>query len=469
MNQRSISRAVAFALAPLRLALVALALFCVSAPCAAQDQQQAERRSAILFIGDGMGTSQLSLGRMGARRLGRTYHFDRFSLTGLCGTRAQDALVTDSAAAATALATGVKTSLWSLGMDADGAWRETMLEVAHDAGYATGVVTTTRVTHATPAGFTTHVWHRREEREIARQLAEGMSSRGFPQVLMGGGARNFSTEQLDAMSGAEYAVCFTPAELRAAQGPRVVALLASSHLPYVVDGDPERVSLAELTRRAVEALEAEGKPYVLMVEGGRIDHACHQHDAAASLRDQLDFDEAVGWALDRAAQDPNLLIVATADHATGAMGISEDVDMVGLLSASASSDQLARTLGETGRDLGALQAAVERSHGLELTAEDLQFVTAREGGYWSSTALGHVLSGRRGITFYDVELQEDEHPNTHGHDGAAVPLFAAGPEAERFSGLYENDRVPRLISEILGLAAPGRVLSERQAVESHGR
>lgn len=413
------------------------------------------QRSVIYFIGDGMGMSQLTLGRLGAQAAKRAYNFDRFKSIGLASTRSGSDLVTDSAAGATALAGGVKTFNKSIGLDLEKRPVETILEVAHRQGLATGLVTTTRITHATPACFVAKIDHRDKEAEIAAQLAARTSEQGYPQVLIGGGARFFTPEQLAAMQAAGYELPTSRQELAAAKGPKVVALIAKSHVPYSID---EGSVLPELTKAAVGYLRAQGEGFFLMVEGGRVDHAGHQHDAAACLHEQLDLDAAIGWALDQAEQDPNLLVVVTADHATGNLGLSELANLEGMLKAKGSSTAIAGAL--RGLVVGSeawktkLSELVKAGHGLDLTPEELARVAERpQDYYWPSTALGHLLSRRYGVEFYELNHQFDHLNSTYGHDGAAVGVFAFGPGAASFQGLYENNLIPQKIAAALGLPA----------------
>jgi alkaline phosphatase len=428
-----------------------LLVLAAAAPALAQDEEP--RRSVIYFIGDGMGTSQVTLGRLAARELGQPYALDRFQVVGQAMTRSASNLVTDSAAGATALACGAKTDNKVVGLDPQGRPLQTLVEAAHEAGYTTGLVTTTRITHATPACFAAHVKHRKEEGAIADQLV----ARGFPEVLIGGGARHFGEARRAKLAGHGYAIVDDPAALAAAQPGvkgrrRLAGLIAKSHVPYKVDGGA-RVSLKAMAQKAVEVLAPDG-PFVLMVEGGRVDHACHAHDAIGTVHEQLELAEAVGWALDRAAKDPNLLVVVTADHATGNLGISERVNVKALLEAKASTEALARGAKDLASPAGreAFTKAVLDAYGFKLSAEQLDHIGSKAGNkYWAGTALGNIASEHYGMYYFGAEEQEKRLTHTHGHDGANVPVYAFGPGAERFAGTYENIEIPRRIVAILGL------------------
>jgi alkaline phosphatase len=426
-----------------RYGLLSLALlFVASGPAVAQESAPEKgKKSVILFIGDGMGTSQVTLGRLGARELGQPYNLDRLPVVGLASTRSANNRVTDSAASATALACGVKTNNQMIAQDPAGTPLQTILEVAHASSYGTGLVTTTRITHATPGSFAAHVKHRYNEGGIAEQL----STKGYPEVLIGGGAKKFKAEHLDAFRANGYEVVLEPSGLAGAKGDKLAAFVSKSHVPYKADGGA-RVTLSDMTQKAVGMLAKKG-PFFLMVEGGRIDHACHGHDAVGAMHEQLEFDAAVGWALDRAKKDPNLLIVVTADHATGAMGISELVQVQKILDGGASTEELAKI-----RKPEALAAAVKKAYGFELSAEEMARVFEQpKNKYWARTTLGHFVSQHLGVYFYDLDDQQTKMTNTHGHDGADVPVFAFGPGAEAFAGSYENTEIPKTIVAILGL------------------
>jgi alkaline phosphatase len=244
--------------------------------------------------------------------------------------------------------------------------------------------------------------------------------------------------------------------LAAAKGAKVAALLDDSHYPYAIDRAPGAPDLAAFTKKAVEVLAAKG-PFFLMVEGGRVDHACHEHDAASCAYDQLDLDRAVGWALDEAQRRGDLLVVVTADHATGALGIAETVKLEKLLAVTSSAEKLTRELvkPDDAAAVAAWTAEVKAKTGVELTQAEVAAIWGPPDKYFARTKLGHLVSSRYGVEFYDVELQEAQHENTHGHDGAMVGVFAFGPGAERFAGVYENTEIPRRIAAVQGLPLPG--------------
>jgi alkaline phosphatase len=434
--------------------IAALLVALVGAPIRSQEAPK-KRASVILFIGDGMGISQLTLGRLAAQARGERYHLDRFRTIGLSSCQSLNWKVTDSAAAATALATGFRTNNQVVGLDPDGKRLTGLVEVAHAQGLATGVVTTTRITHATPAGFYAHAADRDDEGPIAAQLVEALRA-GYPDVAIGGGLRHFDAGRQSALREAGYELVTDPTQLAAAKGPKVVGLLANSHYPFAIERAQGAPDLAAITRKAVELLQ--DRPFFLMVEGGRIDHACHQHDAPACIGDQLDLDRAIGWALDLAERRDDLLVVVTADHATADLGITENVRLADLLRVQASSEALTRGRGVDAGDADQATAfvdAVKTATGVTLTPDEVRLVWSHaDDHYWASTALGHVVSSRYGVEFYPLDLQQTQMTNTHGHDGAMVGVFAAGRGAERFAGVYENLEIARRIAQVMDLPLP---------------
>ena len=309
---------------------------------------------------------------------------------------------------------------------------------------------------------------------------------GFPDVFLGGGRRVFDDAARAALADAGYAVVTEPSELGAAEGEKLAAFLSESHIPWRIDRPEGMPTLAQITEKAVTTLAGKGAPFALMVEGGRIDHAAHSHDAASMIFEQLDFDAAVGWALSYAEQHPEVLVVVTADHATGALGISENTDVEALVKSRASVDALLegtkeltaaikrmgpqlqradpvsraalfRDLHKSGLLVG-FERSLAESHAVSLSDEEILEVFGDSDYYWQTLALGHVLSERRATYFYDPHVQHNELTGTHGHDGAAVPVFAFGPGAEAFGGLYENREIPSRIATSIGLPQPGAKL-----------
>lgn len=430
-------------------------LFVFLASARSDDEPRGTRplTGVVLFIGDGMGTPQITLGRAAAEHLRRGYALDRFKTIGLAGTRAKDNLVTESSAAATALACARKTRNRAIGVDDEGRPIRNLVEAARAAGLATGIVTNTRVTDSTPAAFAAHVSDRREEDEVARQYAAGSS----PDLLLGGGGKHFDDGRRASFHARGYEVVVDRSALFAARGPKLLGLFAPDDMSYEVERDPGRQpSLKEMTEKALATLGASGRRFFLMVEGGRIDHAGHHHDAPQVAHEQLAFVDAVEVALARAERGADLLVIVTGDHATGSLGITERIELDRLLAVKPSvetilADPACRT------DDAALVRAVKQAARIDLDANEVASIRRPERPPAKVVALGHAISKRLGVTFYEVDEQESQTV-TRGHDGALVPVYAAGPGAAELAGTYENVVIPVRIAKALAIRAPGAKL-----------
>ena len=274
---------------------------------------EAAPKNIILFIGDGMGVSQVTAGKVAKG----TLEMERCPVAGFATTWAANNLVTDSAAAGTALATGVKTKNGMISQDPYGKKLETVLEFAEEKGKSSGLVVNCAVTHATPASFASHVPSRKQYEEIARQLAGS-----DVDVLFGGGFDHFNSTNIPPCLPeleARMTVVKTADEFYALGTPeKAAALLYPVHPPYAAD---RTVSLPELTAKALEILSQDSDGFFLMVEGSQIDWAGHKNDGTNIVSEVVDFDNAVGVGLDFAEQNGDTLVLITADHETGGFAV----------------------------------------------------------------------------------------------------------------------------------------------------
>jgi len=292
----------------------------------------AQAGNVILFVGDGMGLAQREAARLAAHGPDGRLAMDQLEYLSLVTTHAANALTTDSAAGATAWSAGRKTNNKFLAVDPEGASLRTILEQARDAGYGTGLVTSSTLTHATPAAFAAHVEDRGSEALIAEQMLESRA-----QVMLGGGrifwipaSRPGSKRQDERDLTAEaraagYAVVQSAAELEALELHKtrhLLGLFAEGQMSYVYDrqgkAEPE---LATMTRAALEVLKHAERGFFLMVEGGRIDHACHNNDATRAIWETIALDQAVAAGIEYARRDGNTLVILVADHETGGMSV----------------------------------------------------------------------------------------------------------------------------------------------------
>jgi alkaline phosphatase len=274
--------------------------------------ENAVPKNIILFIGDGMGLSQVTAARIAKG----TLEMERCPVAGFVTTWSDGALVTDSAAAATAMSTGVKTSNGALGVTPDGQPLKNVVEYAEENGKSTGVAVACALTHATPAGFIVHVPSRKLDVEIAEQIAAS-----GVDVLFGGGRDHFTSPGKPCLPELQkkMPVVFTAEEFRQLGTPeQAAALLYPGQPPYAAQRD---VSLKELTQKAIQILSQDPDGFFLMVEGSQIDWAAHQNDGTNVVSEVVDFDEAVGAGLDFAEQNGETLVIITADHETGGFAV----------------------------------------------------------------------------------------------------------------------------------------------------
>lgn len=278
----------------------------------------------ILFVADGAGAGHWAVARIALSDL----QVNRFSTLGLVDVRGWDHLVTESAQAATAFAIGERSVMGALGLGPDLTARTTVLEIAQARGMATGLVTTTRLTDATPAAFAAH-YPARDHLEVARQLAAHRVT-----VLLGGGREIFSlapaadsATALDVMRQ-RYTYVETADQLAEVRPDAVRSLLG-----LFADGDmalaPERSpSLADMTRAALAVLDREPSGFFLLVENEETDTQAHENQAFAVLAAEMQaLDEAIAVAVEYQRHHPETLIVVTGDHETG--GVAVHVDSTG--------------------------------------------------------------------------------------------------------------------------------------------
>jgi alkaline phosphatase len=286
----------------------------------------------ILFVGDGMGLAQREAARLAAHGPAGRLAMDQLNQISLITTHSANALTTDSAAGATAWSTGRKTNNKFLSVSPDSVPLRTILEYARDAGYGTGLVTTTTLTHATPAAFATHVSDRGAETRIAEQM---LAAR--PQVILGGGwafwlpqsqpgsQREDERDLLAEARAAGYEVVQNAEELARLdlrQPRQLLGLFAEGNMSYLYDrlGEDEP-ELAAMTRAALEVLDHNERGFFLMVEGGRIDHACHNNDATRAIWEAIAFDQAIAEGIQYAGRKNDTLVIVVADHETGGMSV----------------------------------------------------------------------------------------------------------------------------------------------------
>ncbi|WP_408634132.1 alkaline phosphatase [Planococcus lenghuensis] len=408
----------------------------------------------IFLIGDGMGIEYVSAYRYlqddARTAIVDDTAFDPY-LTGMQSTHADDpeANVTDSAAAATAMAAGVKTYNSSIAVDNDRSAVQTVLEAAKAQGKATGLVVTSEVTHATPAAFAAHVADRQNMRAIADDYYDDRIDGAHKiDVLFGGGRdllirsdRNLVEEfQTDGYSYVDSRV-----ELRQNRDSRVVGLFADRGLPYSIDRTNDVPSLAEMTESAIERLSRDDDGFFLLVEGSQIDWAGHDNDIVAAMSEMADFEQAFQTAIDFAQEDGDTLVIATADHSVGGLSVGADGyydwDGDSVRTARRTPDFIAREI-LTGADV---QETLDAYIGIELRSEEIAAVrkAARTEGFSATDDAIEAIFDARSHTGW----------TTDGHTGEDVPVYAAGPGRTQFAGHIDNTDIAKKLFRLLGADA----------------
>jgi len=474
---------------------------------AAGGQPIPRAKNVILFVGDGMGIATVTAARiLDGQRRGATgeenlLSFETLPYTAFSKTYTVDFQVGESAGTITALMTGVKTRSGVLGVDESAALGDfaaaksasipTLLERAEDAGLWTGVVTTTTVTHATPAGTYAHTPHRGWESDaglspearaagfpdIARQLVEFGHGDGI-EVVLGGGRGNFlpapagvRTDGRNLVAewkkkGGDAKYVATRAELLAldpAKARRVFGLFAPEHMSFELErasaAAPTEPSLSEMTAKALDVVTRGPKGFFLLVEGGRIDHGHHAGNAQRALTETIELANAVKVALAK-TNAADTLIVVTADH-SHTLSISgypaRGNPILGLVVGS-SGEGAAST--EPAQDLtGQPYTTLSYANGPGYPGKsDVQPEGAKRFPHRPTRVEGTKL-GRPQLESKEVQdpahLQESHvalASETHG--GEDVPIYAGGPGAALFHGVQEQNFVYHALAAALGLATP---------------
>ena len=308
-----------------------LLLFLLLTSCNQQKVEPApepgsEVKNVILMIGDGMGLAHINAARLTVLEKNKTFTIDTLPVTGLVKTSASNHLITDSAAAATALATGHKTRNKRIGMSPFGRPLKNILEAAKEKNMSTGLIATSSITHATTAAFAAHVEHRKQQSLIAEQILDSQID-----ILLGGGKGFFipkSTKEslrddeqdlIEKARSKGYTLLESRDELLSNTDDKVLGLFAREGLKFTKN-EP---SLAEITKSALERVSSNPAGFFLVIEGSQIDWAAHHKDAEETIRQTVLFDEAVAVALEFAKKDRETLLLVTADHETGGMAINE--------------------------------------------------------------------------------------------------------------------------------------------------
>lgn len=429
----------------------------------------------FFFIGDGMGLPQKTAAEAFS---GKRLTLDTFPAQGITTTHAADRFITGSAASATALGTGSKTNIGMIGMTPDGKKLKNLAQMAKEKGMKVGVVSSVSIDHATPAAFYAHV----PKRSMYHDIDHALAASGFDYFAGGGlkdpkGERKGTESKGDALEAAKkngYKIVTKKADFMAltpADG-KVLAwnewLQDGGALPYTMDQRPEDITLAEFTAKGIELLNNPGG-FFMMVEGGKIDWACHANDGAASIRNTLAFDEAVQKAVEFYEKHPEeTLIVVTGDHECGGLTLgfagtkyASHFDVLGAqkISFQKFTDDFIK---DFEGDFEAMKAIITENFGLRfegdpesdrMVLEPYQanmlreaFAQSREGeGERAATSEDYLLYGGYAPLAIKVTHILNQKAGlawtSYSHTGVPVSTSAMGVGAERFNGYYDNTDV----------------------------
>jgi len=273
-------------------------------------------KNIILLIGDGMGTAQVYAGYTAKKGI---MNITGMPVSGFSVTYSASDYITDSGAGGTALSSGVKTKNGSIGVDSSGMPVESILEMAEKRGLSTGLISTSSITHATPASFIAHTANRSKYSDIALDFLKTDID-----VFIGGGYKDFakradSLNLIDSLKAHGYFIARNLKDVNVKSTTRLAALLADEHMPQMSKGRGNM--LPDATKMALSILDKNDKGFFIMIEGSQIDWGGHANGAAYIVDEMVDFDNAVGKALEFAKNDGETLVIVTADHETGGFGI----------------------------------------------------------------------------------------------------------------------------------------------------
>ncbi|MDA8126168.1 MAG: alkaline phosphatase [Deltaproteobacteria bacterium] len=477
------------------LALTCLALPPLAGLAAAKPALKANPRNVIVLIADGCGSEHYTLARWFK---GTPLTLDAL-LVGGVRTFIADSVIADSAPTGTAYATGYRTSDKLIGLGpkpgtiagvSEPATEmqfkplATVLEGAKLKGMATGIVATSRITHATPAAYISHVASRSQEDLIMEQAVYQDID-----VIMGGGGQYLLPKAADGkrtdgedlrsvLRSKGYVLAQTRDAMAAFKTGRLFGMFSGSHMEPEIDRlefAPQQPSLEEMTRKAIDILSRKpgNNGFFLMVEGSQIDWANHANDPAHLISDMLQYDGAVKAALDFAKQDGKTLVLALSDHNTGGMSIGNYG--TSKTYSQMKPDQLLDPI----RKMKLSAPGLLRKVGNDKTPEKVKEAVKN---YWAMT-----ISDDEAAAILAIAKRDPEDPqngfgevlspkytaigwSTHGHTGGDVPLFAYGPQSPK--GLLDGPEIGRVTADALGLDLDrlnGRLFVEAQKAFPEGR
>ena len=442
----------------------------------------AQAKYVFYFIGDGMGTNQVLStemylselkGEIGRQRLCMT----QFPYSGQAATFSASNGITDSAAAGTCLASGKKTNNGVLGQDAKGKDVKTVAETLKAQGWGVGIMTSVAIDHATPGAFYAHVPSREMYYEIGKQLAfsnfDFFGGAAFHRPNPKDGNKHVASENLYNLCEEQgYTLAHGFEEAQQNMGAQKMILMQATdgidrnkpsyNIPYAIDRKPDDLTLEQIVQTAIPFLAARYDKFFMMVEGGMIDYASHGNDAATVFGEVIAMDEALRVAYEFYLSHPDeTLIVVTADHETGGMALGNSDYTLNLqllqhqqCSAWILSDKVSALFKGNKPKWEDVKQVLTESLGLYNQVE-----VSKEEDATLQKAYKKAIShkGNDMKTMYKdineigalaVKMLNDKSKigwTTNAHSAHAVPIFAIGVGAERFSGWHDNSDIAKLM------------------------
>ena len=413
-------------------------------------------KNIIYLIGDGMGMAHVTGYRyyknstkdkvgLGDKKVPQTL-FDKH-FVGMAATLPEDeTLVTDSAASATALSSGVKTYNGAIALDNDKSHTLTLIEKAKELGKLTATVSTSQITHATPASFWAHNVSRRNQNEIADAAFDDRINGKFKtDLLFGGGTNYLIRDDRNLVSefkqeGWQYSDSLS--NIDEINGLPALGLFAKVGLPYAIDNPQQPNRLEAMIKKALQLLDKNNpNGFVMMVEGSQIDWCSHANDIACAMKEMVDFEATLAAAIEFAENDGNTLIVLTADHGTGGLTIGANNKYTWLPNIV---HQMNISLMEFGKKLLAGEDVAKtwaKYFDFELQAEQVTKLEALVQAK-DNKALRDELIAISSVTSYTGWT-------TGGHDAGDVAVIAFGPSSELFLGHQDNTDLAKKLFGLL--------------------
>ncbi len=447
-----------------------------------------EAKYVFYFIGDGMGVNQvlgteLYRGELEGKIGIVPLSFTQFPYSTVATTFSATNKVTDSAAAGTALATGNKTKNGAIGMLKDLSTPVNSVAVwAKESGMRVGIATSVSVDHATPAAFYAHEAGRGSYYEIGKDLYEAgfdfYAGSDFLDPTNNGEAGAEDLYSLAQKNGYVIARGYKDYLKKCKKADKMILFQTEkaseadrTAIPYAIDRKKDDLTLQEITRSAINFLtKKEDKGFFLMVEGGKIDWACHSNDAATAFHEVMDFDNAIKVAYEFYSQHPDeTLIVITADHETGGfvLGTGEyDLNLQALKNQKVSENGFTRIVNR-------LRAKTNN----QVSWEQIQLALKDNFGFWDTVALSEKQENRlkkvyeKSLKNQQMKMEKSEYAQDEpiaaeakrildeiamtgwtsgGHSAGYVPVFAIGAGADLFQGRIDNTEIPGKIAKAAG-------------------